>query len=253
MALVAVATVVYLLHGFWPDLLPNQARWMATYGSLVKLTLQLLAAGWASANAASFPAGSASRRAWRWLGLGMALVFVGQAWLARYQLPGQTAPFPTWADVPFLLAYGPLIGALVSFLVAYKSAGFPVAARGRDVVVTTLILALGVTAAWPVLQAAVLAPGGGLGHWLGIAYPALDLLLLAPALLVLLAVLPFRRGYVGRIWLAIIAGFGAWVAADILFAWPSDARWIGPVSNACYVLAYGFLALGARFQRRLLE
>lgn len=253
LALVVGAAAVYLVHGLWPDLVPNQVRVMATYGSIVKMAFQLLAALWAWANAASFPAGSSSRRAWRGLGLGMALVFLGQAWLSQYQLPGQTAPFPTWADVAFVAAYLPLIGGLVSFLAAYKKAGFPVAARGRDVVVTTFILAVGVTSAWPVLRAAVLAPGGGLGHGLGIAYPALDLLLLAPALLVLLAVLPFRQGAVGRIWLAIIAGFAAWVAADLLFAWPSTAAWIGPVSNAFYLLAYGFLALGARYQRRLLE
>lgn len=251
--LVLAAAAVYLGHALWPELIAGQGRWMARYGSVAKLGLQLIGAIWASANAASFPLASPSRRAWRWLGLGLGLVFLGQAWLARYQLLGQTAPFPTWADLPFVLAYLPLIGSLISFLVAYHRAGFSIASHGRDVLAVVAVLTLGVAGAWPVLRAAVLAPSGGLGHALGIAYPILDLVLLAPALLVLLAVLPFRQGRVGGIWLAIIAGFAAWVAADILFAWPSDARWIGPVSNACYLLAYGFLALGTRRQRDLLD
>lgn len=253
LALVLTGAAVYLAHALWPELIPHQGRWIARYGSVIKLGLQLAGAIWASWNAASFPLGSPARRAWRWLGLGLGLVFLGQAWLAQYQLRGATAPYPTWADVAFVLAYAPLVGSLISFLVAYRAAGYRVASRGRDIVIATLATGLGVALAWPVLRAAVLSPSTGPGQWLGIAYPVLDLLLVAPAILVLRAVLPFRHGRVGRVWLAILAGLAAWVVADTLFAWPSEDRWIGPVSNACYVLAYGFLALGTRYQRSLLK
>ncbi len=226
-------------------------RALSRYGGLLKLTLQTFASFFAFASARAFPAQSTIRRSWLALGLGLALVAVGQALLAPFQMSGQGAPFPSLADVPFSLAYLPLFAGLFAFLRAFRGAGFPREHRVSDQALALTVVVLGVVLSAPVLSAALHGSGSAIERVLSIAYPLLGLALLVPAILIWRAVAPFQRGDAARAWLAIAVGIAWWVGADTLYAWPSEAQWIGPVSNAFYLFAYGSLALGACVQSRI--
>lgn len=226
---------------------------LARFGGLGKLALQALASAFAFSNARAFPPNSPIRRSWLGLGLGLGLVALGQALLAPSQLRGEGAPFPSIADLPFTMAYLPLFGALISFLFAFRSAGFPTASLTSEALLSAAVLVAGIALSFPVLSTALHGTGTLLERALSIAYPLLDLGILVPAILIWRAVAPFQGGQAARSWLALVVGISAWVGADTLYAWPSEADWIGPVSNALYLVAYGFLALGALIQARLVR
>ena len=73
-------------------------------------------------------------------------------------------------------------------------------------------------------------------------------------MLLLRITLRFPGGAVWRIWIAILGGFLAVCAGDILFAYSTAMGMsrLDPVVDLAYILGYGCLALGMAYQRELL-
>src|SRR5262249_1625122 len=75
-----------------------------------------------------FEPGNPVRGSWSLLAAGLLLLTLGEATEAFYVVVRRVAdPFPSLADVFFLLAYPLLMVAFVSFVRAYRASGFPVA------------------------------------------------------------------------------------------------------------------------------
>jgi hypothetical protein len=98
------------------------------------------------------------------------------------------------------------------------------------------------------------APASPLEHALNAGYPLLDVLVLLPILVLMRIAARFRGGRVARVWATLLAGFLCLAAADILFAYFSvlGQKALDPMVDATFILAYLFLAAGARDQYRLL-
>ena len=257
-ALLAVLVATLFGRAIAPDAALYQrvlspAAVLAT-GTLAKALYLLLATWMASLNASSFEPGSATRRAWRLLSLGLLAFFLGQASIAVYQLAlGVETPFPSMADVFWLIGYPLLAVALVAFVRSYTESGFPIGSRAER---TWLALGVVVVAALieaPLLRPLVTTPAPWLEKLLNVAYPVLDLILLVPTALLIRIALRFRGGAVWRVWAAILAGFVFVCAADILFAWFSQLgqTHLADMVDGMYLLAYGCLGLGVLYQREL--
>jgi hypothetical protein len=223
---------------------------------LVKLAFLAVGGVIALVNAARLGEGNLARPGWTRLGAGLLASAAGQATLCGYQFSSRgAAPFPSLADVFFLAGYPLLIAALVSFLRAYKAAGYPLGSLRQRLLLGGLVGGAGLALAAFILYPILLKPGvAPLARLLNAAYPILDLVLLIPVVLLLRATLPLRGGEVWRVWAALLAGFFCMWAGDVSFACfdALGVQSVDPLTHAMYVLSYGSLALGAVRQRELL-
>jgi diguanylate cyclase len=203
-----------------------------------------------------FEPGTPSRTAWQLLSAGLAAMFLGQACFVVYQFAlGIEVPFPSLADVFFLVSYPLLIGALAMFLRAYSASGFPLGPASERLWLAVGVALFCAVVAYPILKPLVAKPGEPLETLLNLLYPVLDFLLLIPTVLLIRISLRFRGGAVWKVWVRLLGGFLFLCAADILFAYFSQFDWVEltDLVDATYLLAYGFLGLGVLYQRDLLD
>ncbi len=247
-----VTTFVFVGWGLLPraalyTTLLSPARLVAL-AALAKLTLLLLGTAWSWRSRAALEAGNPVRPAWTLLAAGLLSNFLGQALLARYQLAGEPSPFPSVADVFYLLAY-PLIGAaLVRFIHAYDEVGLPIGTRAERSVTLAVAAAACAALAVPVLRPVLQADLAPLDEALSAAYPLLDMALLVPLALLLRITWRFRGGQVATAWVVVLSGFVFMCAGDVLFAYLTALGKAGldPFLHAAYIVAYGLVAAGVR-------
>jgi hypothetical protein len=223
--------------------------------SLVKLALLALGAAWSWRSRGHLDADNPVRPAWTLLAAGLACNVLGQAVLARYQLAGREAPFPSAGDVFYLLAY-PLVGAaLVRFLRAYNEAGYPMGSRAERVTFLVVTVAVCAALAFVVLRPVVQADLPPVQKALGAAYPLLDLALLVPLAVLFRMTSRFRGGSIGTAWMIVLTGFVFMCAGDVLFAYFTALGQTGldPFVHAAYILSYGLIAAGMRRHLALVE
>lgn len=256
LALAGVPALLFLGHAVVPGFAPYasvlDARGLLVLGALTKLSLLLGAGLWALAAARHLDAESSMRGAWRLLGAGLLSMFAGQACLAPYQLLWRIpSPFPSLADVFFVGAYPLLFAALVGFRRAFEESGFASEGEGgggRRALLLALVL-LAVPALWPVLSAG----RPPLETALNLVYPVLDLLLLAPAVLLLRLSLRLRGGAIWPVWGGLLAGFAFLAGGDLLFGYFSSLQQahLESVVDVLFVAAYGGFLFGCVRQHRL--
>jgi hypothetical protein len=199
--------------------------------------------------------GNPARPAWFLLSIGLLATFVGQLSLAPLQLVRNETPFPSVADIYFLISYPFLIAALLVLLNAYREAGFPVGSLGERAVILAVVGVAGVVVAVPILQPVAATGGPLLERILTVAYPVLDIVLLLPLALLLRIALRLRGSHAGEVWVLLLSGFVFLCAGDICFAWFQSlgAQHLDPFLHGTFILAYGLVAGGAHRQLQLLE
>ena len=256
--LLAVSAALYLGRLITPgsalyeNVLSNLA--LTAIASPVKLVFQAVAMVMAWRVRSRLEPGNPSRAAWTTLAVALLLTLVAQLYLAPFQLRLHESPFPSGADVFFVLSYPLFFAALVLFLKAYSAAGLPMPGAGERLAVGVVMLVVLGGIAWRVL-APIAAGPWGLGTALNIFYPAADLVLLVPALHLAKASLAFRGGQLWRIWLLLLGGIVFLCGADVLFAYFSSLGQsaLDPLLHSLYLAAYCLLAQAAVAQAELLE
>jgi hypothetical protein len=220
-------------------------------GAVIKLVYLMAGSAWAFACRDRLEPGNPARPAWFLLSLGLLSTFAGQLCLAPYQLVFAETPFPGPGDIFYLLAYPFLIAALLIFLNAYREAGLPMGSLAERMLLVAGVGAVAVV----ILRPVAATPGPLLERSLTLAYPALDLVLLVPLVLLLRIALRLRGSKVGGVWLLLLTGFASMCAGDICFAYfqALGAVQLDPFVHATYILAYALIAGGAHRQLRLLE
>lgn len=199
--------------------------------------------------------GNPARPAWLLLSLGLLSTFAGQLCLAPFQLARNESPFPSVADMFFVLAYPLLVAALLVLLHAYREAGLPVgsAAETAGILAGVGLVALVVVLA--ILRPVAAAGGDLLDRILNVSYPVLDLVLLFPLALLLRVALRLRGSRAGEVWLLLLGGFVFLCAGDVCFAHFQSLGEVhlDPYVHATYLLGYGLIAGGAHRQLELLK
>ena len=226
-------------------------RTLLIIGGWIKLLALVVSAVFAIRSAVLLGAGNPARGPWGLLGAGLAFLSLGQATLVYFQNFLGHTPFPSIADVWFVIAYPLLVAAVIAFVVAYGRSGFPMRNTG---ILFVLLGIAAVAGAWPLLRPIIRSRDALLPKTLNVLYPALDLVLLVPVIVLLIMTSRFRGGAVWKVWCAMLAGFVFTAVGDILFAYFSTLGLtsVDPAVHAMYLVAYGALAVGAMEQRRLL-
>ncbi len=199
--------------------------------------------------------GNPARPAWFLLSLGFLSTFAGQLSFAPFQLARNETPFPSVADIFFVLAYPLLVAALLVLLRAYREAGFPVGSVAERARVVAAVAVIGLTIVLAILQPVAAAGGALLDRVLTVAYPILDLVLLLPLALLVRVALRLRGSRAGEVWLLLLGGIVFLCAGDAFFAYFQSLgeAHLDPLVHATYLLSYGLIAAGAHRQLELLK
>jgi hypothetical protein len=230
-------------------------RRLLALAAVLKLVYLLFAAVWAFLCRDRLDAGNPARPAWFLLSLGLLSTFVGQLCLAPFQLVLGETPFPSVADVYYLLAYPFLIAAFLTFLYAYREAGLPIGSLGERLAIVAGVGLVAVLVAIPILKPVATSGSALLDRILTVAYPLLDLLLLVPLALLLRVALRLRGSRVGDVWLLLLVGAAVMCMGDICFAYfqALGEEHLDPFVHASFILAYGLMAGGAHRQLQILR
>ena len=223
--------------------------------ALLKLGYLLAGATWAFACRDRLEADNPARPAWFLLSLGLLSTFAGQLCLAPFQVVRNETPFPSVADIFYVLAYPFLIAALLVLLNAYREAGLPLGSVAERVLTLGAVVTVAAIVVVPILRPVAATGGPLLERILTVAYPVLDLVLLLPLALLLRIALKLRGSHAGEVWVLILGGIVFLCAGDICFAYFQSLGEVhlDPFVHATFVVAYGLVAGGAHRQLRLLE
>ncbi len=231
----------------WPDPVWN---WLAM---LSKILLLGLGSGFALRAMWRLRDGGQIPRAWLFLGIGTLSFLVGQLMLGRQLLGGVDLPFPSPAEAFFLAAYPFLIASQFTFVRALRHSGWPLGEPNENRRRMLLIAGFSLILVLPALQPIALSGGPLLDRAINVAYPLLDIVLLAPAVIVLRVAFGLRGGRAQRVWLALILGVVGLALGDVLFAYLTSLSFasLDPVVDLLYLLAYGAFALAPLSQLAL--
>lgn len=235
---------------------PAVPRTILAIGTFGKFLFLLVAAVASTRIVGRFEPGTPSRTAWQLLSAGLIAMLLGQTCFVVYQFVLDVeVPFPSLADVFFIVAYPLMVAALVMFLRAYTASGFPLGPASERLWLAAAVAVVCLAIGYPILMPLVRKPGAPLETLLNVLYPVLDFLLLIPTVLLIRIGLQFRGGAVWKVWVRLLGGFLFLCAADTLFAYYAQFDWVELVDlvDATYLLAYGFLCLGVLYQRDLLD
>jgi hypothetical protein len=199
------------------------------------------------------------RRPWQLLGLGLLSWLVGELAEALYLVAtGGVDPFPSLADLFFVLAYPAIVASFLLFLRAYRAAGLSVEKDGATLPLIVITAVVGYVVLAPIVRSE--APF--VERFVSAAYAALDLVALVPLLLLLRLTWRLRGGSVWKVWAGVLFGFLLAFLGDVSFAYflTRAEAGIGPLSddldflaNLMYLLSYLVIARGTLHQRELLR
>ena len=198
-----------------------------------------------------FGRGNPARASFALLSAWQILWAVGQACLAYYQcILRESMPFPSLADPPFVLGCPCLIAGFLLLLRAYFGSGLALGAHASYVVVASAMAALAGGVGFVVLTPIVHAGGTPLELALNLAYPALDLVALVPAALLMRLTLRLRGGALFWVWGLVLSGFLALAVADVLYAYLTmlDVHSAEPLMHLGFMFGYGLVARGLHQQ-----
>lgn len=149
----------------------------------------------------------------RWFALGFFLWFLGEATWSFYALfLGVEIPYPSIADVFWLVGYPLVLAGMVSFLLRFR---FAITGKSLMMAVGVSTAAIGLIAVFLIIPVISISSDLVL-NIVGLAYPILDIALLyAP----IVGALLFRGGKLARGWYWLAAGAILYSFADILFSY----------------------------------
>ncbi|GAB7193326.1 hypothetical protein NUM3379_40350 [Kineococcus sp. NUM-3379] len=181
------------------------------------------------------------RRGWALLAAAGTAFAAGQAAWASQQLQGREVPYPSWAEVLYLLEF-PLAAAGVLCL---ADGSMRATSRVRTVadgllLATALLILSWDTALLPVYLEQ--SGAGPLALGVGLAFPLAHVVLLT-----LIGAVAVRSGEVGRDLAHLAAGVAASAVSYAAFAWltAGGGYFTGHVIDSGWVLGFGLLALAA--------
>jgi len=243
----AIAAGSLLLYAVRPEgvsmkLLGNGAQVLGT----------VVAVAFLSMAAKGFGRADVARCGWVLLSLSAAANLLGFASFGLLELLGRENPFPSVADLFFLLAYPIQLYALLMLAQAYRRSGLPLA-RGKWAWAATVgaLVLVGVFALAPI-AADVESPAAE-RFLLGL-YPVADALLIGATVYMWELVAQFGRGLVALPWKWIVAGSVLQAVTDALYGilGSHELYYTGHPVDLGWVFSFLLIGVGGWHQYRLM-
>lgn len=181
-----------------------------------------------------------------WLASGMAFFFIGETLFFLYQYVFHKTPFPSIADVFYLLAY-PMILAGLMIEVKMHKPKLNEFNKSAVLVLGAIFVALVAVVTYFGIYKAYDSSATILANWIAMSYGIADIIILVPTMYVLKLAFDFKGGKLFNSWIIIFFAMLFMLAGDILFASYTDqyssATWpynlIDLLWTASYLL-FGF-------------
>lgn len=232
---ISLCSLIYFLK-------PLESGSMRQFGDVSVVAASLYALILLTYALTTFSRKDKQRLGWILLSIGIGLYFLGEASWGYIELIMRIeVPFPSIADLFWLIGYLPLFAGLI---LIYKGMEVKLA-RYEKAVFAVLGLLLFFVPFWfllfPIIKSGEISVTEKL---LDLAYPGLDIFLALPALAI---VLIYGRGLLGRTWFFISLGFLLFTVADLLFSY---LTWIekyktGSLVDLLWLSGYIMIAVAA--------
>ena len=175
------------------------------------------------------------------LAAGMAFFFIGETLFFMYQYVFHKMPFPSVADVFYLLAY-PLILAGLMIEVKMHKPRLSEFNRTTTTVMGGILVALVAVVTYFGIYKAYDPDATFLANWIATSYGIADLIIIVPAMYVLKLAFDFKGGKLFNSWIMIFFAMLFMLSGDILFAsystQYSDSIWPYTLIDLCWVASY---------------
>lgn len=184
-------------------------------------------------------------RIWLCFTLGMLLWFLGETTWAIYALIFNVEiPYPSIADAFWLIGYIPLLIAVDSYIRLFRAA----LSKKLYFICAAVVSAVSIAFFAILTPPIIAAEENVLTLSISLAYPVLDLILLAEAILGLLIFTVTRlKGRIGGAWLFINAGIVMNVIGDILFGYATSQETYFPGHPADLFFYWGYILFALAF------
>jgi hypothetical protein len=198
-----------------------------------------------------YKVGKKSKNKLVWLGftIGWTLWAVAESWWAIAQNFSQELPYPSGADIFWLIGYIPMYIALWE---RNRTIPFNANRVQKLLIASSIILSIGITTVYVLMP--ILADSDAntvIENFLNIAYPAADLFLL---ILILRIFFNYQQGSYGRVWFWLSIGFVFESISDLVYSYASTVNLYYPNGTANFIstvavdfpynLSYLFILIG---------
>lgn len=185
-------------------------------------------------------------KVWLLLGLGIMGWCIGDIIYAYYENYTEVAPFPSIADLFYLLAYIPLSWGLI-LQMRLLQIKLPL---GEKIIIAIIFIIVCIIVAVfviviPIQEEYPIPEDELIGYLVSALYPIVDLILL---LCVIIVFAKFRKGKIHVAWILLLMGILMTLIADILFNWVEsivEETATFELYDLLFLIGYVFIYIGA--------
>lgn len=195
------------------------------------------------------------RNAWALLAVGMILWTMAQTIDAYHEIYLKEVPYGTFADLFWVLGYVPIIFGLIILVRNFLSTGLPAGNKSAYLFIALFfVVVLGAILKFLVLPGLNEPENTTASKILDVAYPTLDMILIAFAAALVRISWALRGGNLSNTWLLLCIGFVMVAIADLVLTNIENIdsgayRFL----DLLYFSAYFSIAISGRFQVRMLQ
>ncbi|MCD6547272.1 MAG: hypothetical protein J7K22_01820 [Nanoarchaeota archaeon] len=192
---------------------------------------------------------SSEGKVWLFLLIGMVLWLVGEAIWFYYETILDVYPFPSVADISFLLGY---VFVLIGLFVEYNNVVKQIANKKYLLPLFTLLLSFAILYKILIYPIAI-SDYEILSKIVSLGYPIFDLFLIFGSLLFVEC---FRGAKLSKTWMLLLTGFALTAIADIVFSyldWYELYESFYILSDIPWLLGYAVIAIAAYIHKDSLE
>lgn len=226
----------------------GDANWILVFGNGAKVFSLMICGLSLTMTQSAFSTNDTPHKAWTFLSSGMWIWLFAQFIFAYYKVVMKESPYPSLADVFFVIAYLPLLAGVVLLIKDFRSTGLPMGTRSSYMIQAILLLALYGVIYATLLQRFVVSDDAPALKFLNVGYPTFDFILIALTSVLVRISWSMRGGSLGRSWLMLCAGFTVLGVADITFAYQAY-----PFLDVLFFSSYFLIALSGVYQIRMLR
>lgn len=248
MSWIHIVWILLLLSslGIYPG--GGSADAIVVFGNVAKIFSLLVCGLTLTLTQNSYKPGDAPEKAWNQLAAGMWIWFFAQIIFGYFKIVTHTSPYPSLADLFFVIAYFPLLIGLLFLIKDFKSTGLPMGSAGSYMVQGGVLLLIYAIIFKTLLWSFLTNDDSATLKFLNVGYPTFDFLLIALTSVLIRFAWILRGGSLARSWITMGIGFTILGAADITFAYHSY-----PFLDILYFTAYFLVALSGHYQSRMLR
>lgn len=248
MSWIHIIWILLLLASFVIYPSDTSADTVVLFGNLAKIFSLLITGISLTLTQNKFKPGDTPEKAWSFLAAGMWIWLFAQWIFGYYKVVSHTSPYPSLADVFFVIAYLPLLVGLVFLIMDYKSTGLPMGSGKSYAIQAVILLLLYAVIFKTLLYELVTNQDPTTTKALNIGYPTCDFVLISLSSVLVRIAWVMRGGSLARSWIFLCAGFITLGVADIYFAYQPN-----PSVDILFFSAYFMIALSGYYQLKMLR